>query len=93
MGISVRKNSLPYVQPYSVVNDGEDVLGNYKSLKRAKEAAVAFQELADAGIKAAEATIELNKSMTGLEAMEKRMNKPDGDSVPKKRIRRVIIDD
>jgi len=84
----VRKNSIPYIQPYSVVDDEGNVLGNYNTLKKAKAAAESFETMKKSDIKEAPAAPK-----DAFDALQKRMDKPDGDKIPRKRQRRIIIDD
>jgi len=88
MQVSVRKNSIPYIQPYSVVDDEGNVLGNYNTLTKAKGAAKAFETMKKADVKN-----DAPAPKDGFDALKRRMSKPDGDKIPKKRQRRIIIDD
>lgn len=88
MSIDVRKNSLPYIQPYSVVDGDGNILGNYKTIQLAKEAAIAFKSMTSNKL----STRKLDKIESPMDALEKRMAKPDGDKPKRVLKRRVIID-
>lgn len=82
--LRVRKNTAPYIQPYSVIDTEGNVLGNYNTLKKAETAAEAMQTNRN--------TPETQgKPQNAVDALEKRMAKPDGDRVPKKLVRKVIV--
>lgn len=81
---TVRKNTAPYIQPYSVIDEEGNVLGNYNTLKKAEEAAEAMKT--NKNIPETQ-----GKAENAIDAIEKRMAKPDGDRVPKKMVRKVIV--
>lgn len=92
----VRKNTLPYVQPYSVIHTPTgNVLGQYKTIKKAQEAITAFKKQGINGVDGG--------TPPGFESVWKtigrRMRRPDGDKPiqpPKRRgpkRRRVELDE
>jgi len=73
---AIRKNTLPYIQPYSVIHiPTGNVLGQYKNNEKAQEAIAVFKKQGINGIDSETPS----KPENALETMRKRMLRPDGD--------------
>ncbi len=86
MRLEVRKNTLPYIHPFSIMDvDTNETFGGYKTRNEAEKALKSkkFQSISE------------QTDRNAIECMEKRINNPDGDGMPiknqQKNIRRIRL--
>jgi len=82
----VRKNNLPYIQPWSVIRLGvttkaNEVIGNYKTEEQAIRACHLFREC---GLPDGLTDVKIPED--AWEAIDQRLKKPDGDKLPKPKL-------
>jgi hypothetical protein len=93
--VYIRKNTLPYIQPYSVIlqySSRNYILGNYKDIQIAETALDEYKIMIKNGVdpRSPKAMEQFNKQ-TAIGSMEKRMVNPDGDKpVNKGQLKRKI---
>jgi len=81
MNLEIRKNTLPYIQPFSIIDvDTNKVCGEYKTRSEA-----------DRALKSKKFQFTKEQSdQNAIECMEKRIKNPNGDGIPVKNQQKTI---
>jgi len=91
VSLEIIKNTLPYIQPFSIIQtrNGE-IIGHYRTEKLAKEALDIFNNSNNIAYKG---KIDTQKNKNPIDCWKERINKPKGDQPLKIKKRRIVIDE